>query len=189
MAEFLPVPYICKRDGTYSLSWDRGRSIGRIHTFYGNFSVMVRAYAYVLMMGPDGLRRVAEDALIAANYLLARLKGHFDVPYGDACKHEFVASGKRFIGKGVHTSDIAKRLMDCGFHPPTVYFPLIVEEALMIEPTETESKHTLDSFAEALIKISEEIESDPDLVRGAPYNTPVRRVDEAGAARSLDVAQ
>jgi len=186
---FLPVPYISKEGGAYRLSWDRERSIGRIHTFYGNFAVTVRAYCYVLMMGPDGLRRVAEDALIGANYLMAKLGGRFDIPYGGVCKHEFVASGKKFAGKGVRTNDIAKRLMDYGFHPPTVYFPLIVEEALMIEPTETESKHALDSFAEALIMISEEIESDPEKVRGAPYNTPVRRVDEAGAARSLDVAQ
>jgi glycine dehydrogenase subunit 2 len=189
LVPFLPVPYICKEEGGYRRSWDHGKSVGRIHTFYGNFAVMVRAYCYLLMMGPDGMRRVAEDSLINANYLLAKLKEHFHVPYGGACKHEFVASGKKFLTRGVRTNDIAKRLMDYGFHPPTVYFPLIVEEALMIEPTETESKATLDSFAEALIKISEEIESDPDLVKGAPYDTPVRRVDEAGAARSLDVAQ
>ena len=189
MIPFLPVPYICKEESAYGLRWDHEKSIGRIHTFYGNFGVMIRAYCYVLMMGPDGLRRVAEDAIIGANYLMARLKGRFDVPYGGVSKHEFVASGKKFAAKGVRTNDIAKRLMDYGFHPPTVYFPLIVEEALMIEPTETESKHTLDSFAEALVKISEEIERDPETVRGAPYNTPVRRVDEAGAARNLDVAQ
>jgi glycine dehydrogenase subunit 2 len=186
---FLPVPHIDKEGDAYRLSWDHDGSIGRIHTFYGNFAVMVRAYTYILMMGPDGMRRIAEDALIGANYLMARLKDRFDIPYGGVCKHEFVASGKRFAASGVRTNDIAKRLMDYGFHPPTVYFPLIVEEALMIEPTETESKQTLDSFAEALIKISEEIEVDPETVRGAPYKTPVRRVDEAGAARSLDVAQ
>lgn len=190
---FLPVPYIHKESGkaeeAYSLSWDRDNSIGPVHTFYGNFGVMVRAYCYVLMMGPEGMRRVAEDSLINANYLMSRLRDRFDIPYGGVCKHEFVASGKRFLRKGVRTNDIAKRLMDYGFHPPTVYFPLIVEEALMIEPTETESRYTLDSFAEALNKISEEIDSDPELVRGAPYSTPVRRVDEAGAARSLNVAQ
>ncbi len=189
MIPFLPVPYVSERGGLYRLSWDREMSIGRIHTFYGNFAVMIRAYCYLLMMGPDGMRRVAEDAIICANYLLSKLIGRFDVPYGGVCKHEFVASGKRFLAGGVRTNDIAKRLMDYGFHPPTVYFPLIVEEALMIEPTETESKSTLDSFAEALVKISEEIECDPGTVRGAPYKTPVRRVDEAGAARSLDVAQ
>ena len=189
MIPFLPVPYICKENTSYSLCWDHADSIGRIHTFCGNFAVMIRAYCYVLMMGPDGMRRVAEDAIIGANYLMAKIKDRFDVPYGGSCKHEFVASGKKFLANGVRTNDIAKRLMDYGFHPPTVYFPLIVEEALMIEPTETESKHTLDSFAEALFKISEEVESDPEKVRGAPYDTPVRRVDEAGAARSLDVAQ
>jgi glycine dehydrogenase subunit 2 len=193
LAGFLPVPYIYKEDdqagGAYRLSWDRDDSIGPVHTFCGNFGVMVRAYCYVLMMGPEGMRRVAEDSLINANYLMSRLRDRFDIPYGCVCKHEFVASGKRFLRNGVRTSDIAKRLMDYGFHPPTVYFPLIVEEALMIEPTESESRYTLDSFADALIKISEEIESDPELVRGAPYNTPVRRVDEAGAARSLNVAQ
>jgi glycine dehydrogenase subunit 2 len=189
LAPFLPVPYICKEEGSYRLLADRGRSIGRIHTFFGNFAVMVRAYCYVLLMGPVGMRRVAEDAILNANYLMALLKDRFDIPYGGVCKHEFVASGKRFVRKGVRTNDIAKRLMDYGFHPPTVYFPLIVEEALMIEPTETESRETLDSFAEALNKISEEIDSDPELLRGAPFNAPVRRVDEAGAARSLDVAQ
>ena len=190
---FLPVPYIYREEDdcgpTYRLSWDHDKSIGRIHTFYGNFAVMVRAYCYLLMMGPEGLRRAAEDALINANYLMSRLAGGFDIPYGGVCKHEFVASGKKFLKKGVRTNDVAKRLMDYGFHPPTVYFPLIVEEALMIEPTETESKDTLDSFARALNMISEEVESDPELVKGSPYETPVRRVDEAGAARSLDVAQ
>ncbi len=189
LVPFLPVPYVCERDGVYRLSWDRPESVGRVHTFYGNFAVMVRAYCYVLMMGPEGMRRVAEDALINANYLLARIKDRFDVPYGDRCKHEFVASGKAFRPKGVRTNDIAKRLMDYGFHPPTVYFPLIVEEALMIEPTETESKAALDGFADALIRICEEIETDPGLVLGAPHDAPVRRVDEAEAARNLDVAQ
>jgi len=194
MIPFLPVPYVIREGDlesgfTYRLAWDRGSSIGRIHTFYGSFAVMVRAYCYVMMMGPGGLRRVAEDAILNANYLMSRLVRKYHMPYGGICKHEFVASGKNFLSNGVRTNDIAKRLMDYGFHPPTVYFPLIVEEALMIEPTETESKHTLDGFAEALNRISEEIESDPELVRGAPYDTPVRRVDEAGAARSLDVAQ
>lgn len=189
IAPYLPVPLVIREGDSFRLEGKRPKSIGRIHTFYGNFAVMVKAYCYILMTGPEGLREVAENATINANYLLARLRKTFTVPYDGVCKHEFVLSGKDRLARGVRTLDIAKRLMDYGFHPPTVYFPLIVEEALMIEPTETESRETLDRFAEALASISAEIEEDPDKVKRAPYSTPVGRVDEALAARRLDVAE
>jgi glycine dehydrogenase subunit 2 len=189
LAPYLPVPVVAEDGGAFRLEEDRSKSIGRVHTFYGNFGVIVKAYCYILMAGASGLREVAENAIINANYLLARLRARYTVPYDGVCKHEFVLSGKDKLTSGVRTNDIAKRLMDYGFHPPTVYFPLIVDEALMVEPTETESRETLDKFAEALERIDEEIESDPDKVKGAPYTTPVRRVDEALAARNLDVAE
>jgi glycine dehydrogenase subunit 2 len=189
LAPYLPVPLVEREGNDDRFVHSRPKSTGRIHTFYGNFGVMVKAHCYVLMAGPEGLREVAENALLNANYLLSKLREDYTLPYDGVCKHEFVLSGKDKLAKGVRTLDIAKRLMDYGFHPPTVYFPLIVEEALMIEPTETESRETLDRFAEALIRISEEIETDPDLVKGAPHTTPVRGVDEAMAARNLDVAE
>jgi glycine dehydrogenase subunit 2 len=189
IAPYLPIPVIEKDQAVYRLDWHRVKSIGRIHTFYGNFGVMVKAYCYVLMMGARGLREVAETAITNANYLLSSLKSDYLVPYDEICKHEFVLSGKDKTRDGVRTLDIAKRLMDYGFHPPTIYFPLIVEEALMIEPTETESKATLDRFAEAMESIAEEIESGPEILKDAPSTTPVRRVDEALAARNLDVAE
>ncbi|HVP58005.1 MAG TPA: aminomethyl-transferring glycine dehydrogenase subunit GcvPB [bacterium] len=189
LAPYLPIPLVEKRAGAYHWVADRPKSVGRVHTFCGNFGVVVKAYCYILMAGGDGLAQVAKGAILNANYLMARLKRTYSLPYGGACKHEFVLSGKPWARAGVRTADIGKRLMDYGFHPPTVYFPLIVEEALMIEPTETESKETLDRFADAMEKIASEIESDPELVRGAPYSTPVSRVDEGLAARRLDVAQ
>jgi glycine dehydrogenase subunit 2 len=189
LSPFLPVPLVVEEGGVLRLEDDHPKSIGRIHTFYGNFGVIVKAYCYILMAGASGLREVAENAIINANYLLAKLRDSFAVPYDGVCKHEFVLSGKDKLAHGVRTNDMAKRLMDYGFHPPTVYFPLIVDEALMIEPTETESRETLDKFAEALNKIAEEVKTDPDKVKGAPYTTPVRRVDEALAARNLDVAE
>ncbi|MFH1312034.1 MAG: aminomethyl-transferring glycine dehydrogenase subunit GcvPB [Candidatus Eisenbacteria bacterium] len=189
LAEYLPVPVVRREGDTFRFVYDLPKSIGRIHTFYGNFSVLIKAYCYILMCGADGLREAAENAIINANYLLSKLRDDFTVPYGGACKHEFVLSGRDKLKAGVRTADIAKRLMDYGFHPPTVYFPLIVEEALMIEPTETESRETLDRFAEALHRISTEIATDPEKVKGAPYSTPVRRVDEATAARKIDVAE
>jgi glycine dehydrogenase subunit 2 len=189
LAPYLPVPLVEKSRGGYHFVRERPKSIGRVHTFYGNFAVIVKAYCYLLMAGGEGLRNVAESAIINANYLMERLKASYSLPYDTICKHEFVLSGKDKVGGGVKTIDIAKRLMDYGFHPPTVYFPLIVEEALMIEPTETESRETLDRFAEAMEKIAAEIRTNPDLVRGAPYTTPVGRVDEGLAARRLDVAE
>jgi glycine dehydrogenase subunit 2 len=163
------------------------KSIGRVKTFYGHFGVMVRAYTYVRLLGARGLRRVAEHAVLNANYLKERLKATYPLPHDRVCMHEFVLAGppQDAQDNNVHTMDIAKRLMDYGFHPPTVYFPLIVEEALMIEPTETESKDTLDAFADALLQIVEEAREDPGLLHEAPLAAPVRRLDEVKAARDL----
>jgi glycine dehydrogenase subunit 2 len=159
------------------------QTIGRVKSFYGNFGVLVRAYTYIRMLGEDGLRSVAENAVINANYLLERLKGAYYLPYKRRCMHEVVFSGVWQKAKGVKTLDIAKRLIDYGFHPPTIYFPLIVEEALMIEPTETESKQTLDAFVDAMLAIALEAAENPELVRTAPHKTAVGRLDEARAAR------
>jgi glycine dehydrogenase subunit 2 len=175
------------RGKKYYFDYDVPESIGKIHGFYGNFGVLVKAYTYIRMLGPKGLREVSEAAIINANYLLRRLEPYFDVPYEGCCMHEFVLSGNRQKAKGVKTLDIAKRLLDYGVHAPTVYFPLIVPEALMIEPTETESKESLDHFVEAMIKINDEVETNPDIVKTAPHTTPVGRLDEALAAKNLDV--
>jgi glycine dehydrogenase subunit 2 len=184
LAPFLPTPVVARRDdGTYYLDYDYPQSIGRVKSHYGNFGILVRAYAYVRTMGPDGLRQVSENAVLNANYVMRRLAPYYDVPFERPCKHEFVMSGKRQKKFGVRTLDIAKRLLDFGFHPPTIYFPLNVEECIMIEPTETESKETLDRFIETMIRIAEEAEQNPELVRNAPYTTAVRRLDEATAAR------
>ncbi|NLS75649.1 MAG: aminomethyl-transferring glycine dehydrogenase subunit GcvPB [Chloroflexi bacterium] len=158
-------------------------SIGRLKSFYGNFGVLVRAYTYICMLGAQGLREVSENAVLNANYLLAKLRGVYPLPYDRRCMHEFVFSGKRPETPEIHTLDIAKRLMDYGYHPPTIYFPLIVPEALMIEPTETESKRTLDAFIEAMRRIAEEAVAEPQLLHDAPHDTPVRRLDEVRAAR------
>lgn len=180
---FLPVPQV-EKDGTnYVLNRDYPDSIGRVKGYFGNFGVNVRAYAYIRSMGPDGLRQVSEDAILNANYLKALLEPYYDTPYPQYCKHEFVLSGNRQKKLGANTKDIAKRLLDFGFYAPTVYFPLIVEEAIMIEPTETESKETLDEFAEALIQIAKEAENNSKLLNEAPYTTSVNRLDETTAAR------
>jgi glycine dehydrogenase subunit 2 len=162
------------------------KSIGRVKAFYGNFGVLVRACTYIRMLGAEGLRAVSENAVLNANYLQARLGGVYPIPHGDrTCMHEFVAQGKLEGAAAIRTLDIAKRLMDFGFHPPTVYFPLIVPEALMIEPTETESKETLDAFADALLQIAEEARTQPELLKTAPHRAPVRRLDEVKAAKDL----
>jgi len=162
------------------------KSIGRVKAFWGNFGMLVRAYTYIRVHGPEGLRRIAEHAVLNANYLQARLKGAYPIPHGDrTCMHEFVAQGILAGAEGVNTMDIAKRLMDFGFHPPTVYFPLIVREALMIEPTETEGVETLDAFADALIQIADEARSAPELLKTAPQTAPVKRLDEVRAAKEL----
>jgi len=188
LVPYLPAPVIEKDGDTYKLSYNRPESIGRMMNFYGNFAVLVRAYTYIRMLGPDGLRRVSENAIINANYLLSLLLKSYDLPYPKPVMHEFCLSGDRQKkAHGVRTLDIAKRLLDYGFHAPTIYFPLIVSEALMIEPTETESKETLDIFAEALLSIAREAEAEPDTVRSAPMTTPVKRLDEAAASRQLNI--
>jgi glycine dehydrogenase subunit 2 len=183
LAPFLPVPVVEKGEDGYYLKEDLPQSIGRVKGFYGNFGILVRAYAYIRTMGPDGLRRVSENAVLNANYVMRKLAPYFDLPYPQHCKHEFVLSGKRQKKLGVRTLDMAKRLLDFGIHPPTIYFPLIVEECLMIEPTETESKETLDRFIDAMIQIAREAEENPERVQEAPTATVVKRLDEVTAAR------
>lgn len=158
-------------------------SIGRVKAFYGNFGILVRAYAYIRSLGPEGLRQVSENAVLNANYMMHRLAPYYHLPYPDLCKHEFVMSGSGLAKYGIRTLDVAKRLLDFGYHPPTIYFPLNVEECIMIEPTETESKETLDGFIDVMITIAKEAETNPEVLLNAPYNTPVTRLDETGAAR------
>jgi len=184
---FLPAPRVLReKDGTFRLErpGERPTSIGRLRSFVGNTGVLVRAYAYISAHGGSGLRQVSDDAVLAANYLKHLVAAAYEIPYDRACKHEFVASASALRKRtGVRTLDIAKRLIDYGFHPPTIYFPLIVDEAMLIEPTETESVETLDAFGAALVAIAGEAESNPELVTGAPHSAPVRRLDEATAAR------
>jgi len=180
---FLPVPVVEKNVQDYRLNYDKPQSIGRVHSFYGNFLVMVKAYAYIRSMGFEGLREASEMAVLNANYIMAKLKDVYPVPYNKLCMHEFVATAKEHKKRGVKALDIGKRLLDMGFHAPTVYFPLIVDEALMIEPTETESKDTLDAFIEAMLEIDRESKESPDMVTHAPHNAPIKRVDEVTAAR------
>ncbi len=180
---YLPVPVITKKNGQYVLDYDRPHSIGRVKPFYGNFGVNVRAYTYIRSMGPDGLKAVTEYAVLNANYMMRRLAPYFDLPYDRHCKHEFVLSGKRQKKLGVRTLDMAKRLLDFGYHPPTIYFPLIVEECMMFEPTETESKETMDAFIDTMIQIAKEAEENPEIVQEAPHTTVVGRLDETLAAR------
>lgn len=181
---FLPKPIVSKReDGTFYWDYDRPQSIGRVKAFYGNFGILVRAYAYIRTYGPEGLRRVSELAVLNANYMMHRLAPYYEVAYPGLCMHEFVLSGRKLKEYGVRTLDVAKRLLDFGYHPPTIYFPLNVEECIMIEPTETESKETLDGFIDTMIRIAKEAESTPDVVINAPYTTVVKRLDETTAAR------
>lgn len=181
LGPLLPAPVIARDGNRYRLDDDRPRSIGRVRSFFGNVGVLVRAYCYIRTHGPEGLRRVSENAVLNANYLLSRIKHILPVPQGDRCMHEFVATASKLKReKGISAMDIAKRLLDYGFHAPTVYFPLTVPEALMIEPTETESKETLDAFTEALFRITEE---SPDLLHEAPHSTAISRPDEVQAAR------
>jgi len=180
---FLPKPVLTKKGDQFVFDYDRPQSIGRVKPFYGNFGINVRAYTYIRTMGPDGLKAVTENAVLNANYMMRRLAPYFDLPYDRHCKHEFVLSGKRQKKLGVRTLDIAKRLLDFGFHPPTIYFPLNVEECMMIEPTETESKETLDSFIDVMIQIAREAEENPEIVQEAPHTTVIKRLDETMAAR------
>jgi glycine dehydrogenase subunit 2 len=188
---YLPGPRVLhEANGRFRLERDgeRPTSIGRVRAYQGNVGVLVRAYAYLMAHGGPGLAEVSDDAVLAANYLRSRLRGVYELPFDRPCKHEFVASARPLKQEsGVRTLDVAKRLIDHGFHPPTIYFPLIVDEALLIEPTETESIETLDAFAEALLAIAEEARRDPETVRSAPHTAPVRRLDEASAARHPDL--
>ncbi|HEY3316588.1 MAG TPA: aminomethyl-transferring glycine dehydrogenase subunit GcvPB [Bacillota bacterium] len=184
LVPFLPTPTVEFDGQKYSLDYNHPQSIGKTKTFYGNFGVIVKAYTYIRAMGPDGLKAASQDAVLNANYIMANIKKYYWMKYDRICKHEFVASGKWQKEKnGVKTLDIAKRLLDYGVHPPTVYFPQIVDEALMIEPTETESKETLDRFIETLKEIAAEADKDPEKVKTAPHTTPVGRLDETKAAR------
>jgi len=183
LAPFLPVPTVEKTKDGFALDIDRPKSIGKVRSFAASFGVMVRSYAYIRSLGPDGLKRAAETAVLNANYLMHRLKGTYHLPYDRVCKHECVFSDAAQLPHDVKTLDIAKRLMDYGFHPPTIYFPLIVAGALMIEPTETESKETLDQFIAAMQAIAREAQETPELVRSAPHKPVVSRLDETRAAR------
>ncbi|MBY6179087.1 aminomethyl-transferring glycine dehydrogenase subunit GcvPB [Staphylococcaceae bacterium DP2N0-1] len=183
LASYLPKPMVIKDGDTFKYDNDIKNSIGRVKPFYGNFGIYLRAYTYIRTMGAEGLREVSEAAVLNANYIKARLKDHYEIPYEQYCKHEFVLSGSKQKEHGVRTLDMAKRLLDFGVHPPTIYFPLNVEEGMMIEPTETESKETLDYFIDAMIQIAEEAKNDPDKVLEAPHSTIIDRLDETTAAR------
>jgi glycine dehydrogenase subunit 2 len=181
LAPYLPVPLVARSGDSYHLEYDRPKTIGRVRSFFGNVGILVRGYCYIRTLGPKGLREVSENAVLNANYLLSRLRGAYEVPHGDHCMHEFVASARSLRReRKISAMDIAKRLLDFGYHAPTVYFPLVVPEALMIEPTETESKETLDAFADALLKIRDE---DPEFLHQAPHTLALSRPDEVKAAK------
>ena len=190
LVEFLPVSVVVKRDdGTYALEYDRPDSVGYIAPFYGNFGIVLRAYVYILMLGREGLERVAENAVLNANYVLAKLRDLFDTVAEGPCMHECVLSAETLAKEcGVRALDLAKGLIDRGYHPPTVYFPLIVHEAMMVEPTETESKETLDGFVAAMRELAEQARRDPEALHQAPVTTPVGRLNETKAARDLNIA-
>jgi glycine dehydrogenase subunit 2 len=184
LAGFLPLPLVQKSKERYSLDGNRPQSIGRLKAFHGQSGMILRAYVYIRTLGLSGLKQVSEDAILNANYLKERLKECFPVAVDEPCMHEFVLSAKPATAKGLHAIDVGKRLLDFGFHAPTVHFPLVVPEALMIEPTETESKATLDRFCDAFIQIRREIDTNPEVVRHAPHSLPIRRPDEVLAARN-----
>lgn len=182
---FLPAPLVKKQGKKFKLCYDMPYSIGRVKSFYGNFNVMVKSYSYILTMGAQGLKKASQIAVLNANYIKEKLKDYYKVPINGVCKHEAVFEG--LVNKeknGVSTLDVAKRLLDYGYHPPTIYFPLIIHEAMMIEPTETESKETLDEFIDSMVKIAKEADSDSELLKTAPHNTVIRRPDEVQAART-----
>ncbi len=187
LSEFLPLPIIEFDGKKYKFNWKSKNSIGKVSSFYGAFSVIVKAYAYIRMSGADGLRSISEQAIINSNYLLSQLKESYDIPYKKNCMHEFVISASKFKKNGVRALDIAKKLLDMGYHAPTIYFPLIVPECLMIEPTETESKETLDGFVSAMRTIAKQAENEPDALKNSPETTPVGRLDEIKANRELKV--
>lgn len=187
LKDYLPTPVIEFDGEIYHRNYNLPDSIGKIRSFYGNFGVLVRAYTYILMMG-NKLKNVTEDAVLNANYVMSKLKDIYDIPYSEKCMHEFVICGEKQKNEGSSTLHIAKRLMDYKIHPPTIYFPLIVHEAMMIEPTESEAKERLDNFIEIMLKIADEIHQDVDMVNSAPHNTPVKKVDETLAARKPNLS-
>ncbi len=188
LIEFLPISRVIRRsDATFALDYNHPKSIGYIAPFYGNFGVILKAYAYILALGKEGLIQAAEIAVLNANYCQARLKKYYELPFEKTCMHECVFSASRQVKNGVHALDIAKYLIDQGYHPPTIYFPLIVKEALMIEPTETESKETLDAFIETMIRIAGLAEKEPSAVTASPVHMPIKRLDEVRAARQPDL--
>lgn len=189
LTEYLPRPRVIRADDRFELVYDLPNSIGRVHGFYGNFGILLRAWTYIRMLGADGLKEISKVAITNANYLMHKLKDVFELAYDKTCMHEFVLSAQKQKEKekGVNALQIAKRLLDFGFHSPTMYFPLIVKEALMIEPTESETKETLDRFIDVMKQIADEVDSDPDMLNTAPHSTPVGRVDETHANRNLNV--
>ncbi len=187
LARYLPVPVLAAKEDVLVWDWDRPDSIGSVHTFYGNFGMHVRALTYIKSLGGDGLRAISDNAIINANYLRKKLSPTYQIFVDKPSMHEAVFSGNLQKAKGVRTTDIAKRLLDYSIHPPTVYFPLIVPECLMIEPTESETRETLDEFVEVMLQIDREASETPELLKNSPYTTPVRRLDEAGAARNLNI--
>jgi len=184
LEEFLPTPLVQKENDKFYLDYARPNSIGRLRSFYGNFSVLVKAYAYILRLGSEGLLRVAQNSILNANYIKEKLKNYYQVAFPNKCMHEVVFTCQSQKERGASALDIAKRLIDFGIHPPTMYFPLVVKEALMVEPTETESKQTLDYFIQAMVDINREIDIDCEKVKTAPHHSPIKRVDEVRAARS-----
>lgn len=188
LVDYLPISRVVRRgDGTYALDYQQPKSIGYIAPFYGNFGVILKAYAYILILGKEGLIQAAEMAVLNANYCQEKLKKYFDLAFDKRCMHECVFSASRQVKNGVHALDIAKYLIDQGYHPPTIYFPLIVKEALMIEPTETESKETLDAFIQTMIEIAHLTQTNPSVITRAPLKMPIKRLDEVKAVRSLDL--
>ena len=186
--KFLPISRVVKRsDWTYALDYNRPSSIGYIAPFYGNFGVILKAYAYIMLLGKEGLLRVSGNAVLNANYMMEKLKHYYKLPYDRMCMHEFVLSAGKQKEKGIRALDIAKRLLDFGFHPPTIYFPLIVEESMMIEPTETESMETLDGFIDAMIQIAKEADEEPQTLKDAPHALGISRLDEVKAVRDLNI--
>jgi glycine dehydrogenase subunit 2 len=184
LEKFLPVPRVLEKDGKYALSENFPDSVGKLHAFYGNFGILVRAYSYIRSMGSENLKKASQLAVLNANYIKEKLKKHYHLPYDRPCMHECVLTDKNQAHHHVTTMDIAKRLIEYGFHPPTIYFPLVVHGAIMIEPTETECKADLDAFIEAMKAIAREAAESPDLLTGAPRISKVRRLDETEAARN-----
>jgi glycine dehydrogenase subunit 2 len=183
LRDYLPIPRIVKNDARFALEESYPKSVGRVRSFFGNFGVLLRAYTYILSLGGDGLEEASRTALLNANYIRKKLEKSYQIAYNEPCMHECIFTDRLQHKQGVSTLDIAKRLLDYGHHPPTIYFPLVVSGALMIEPTETETPETLDGFIDAMLAIAQEAKDDPELVKTAPHSTPVRRLDEARAAR------